>query len=405
MSNSQTALQQPVLAVDVGSTKVAALIARPGPDGWRILGVGLAPSTGVRKGIVVDLAAAGRAVSSAVTRAEQMANVQLTTAWLTVGGNHLGLVPGWAEHQGAMARVEAPLAQRLENEARAIHLQSDRQALSWHRQGWAVDGTWGVHDPVGLIATDLAVQGHLVTAGQGAIGNLKEVLAGAGLTAAGLLSVPEAVGELLTAEERAGSLVLDLGGQTTHAALYQGGALVHLMCLPVGGDHLTHDLALALNLPLAAAEQLKQQQGIASPGFARDTSFTVTFPGGTRVLSEVQVAAVLESRLREMLALVVHDMRTHGKGLELPAQIVITGGGAGLGALVYYLNQLLGLPVRVGRPPAWMQQGGVDDPALAAIAGLLIHATAVQPSAKPAVDSAPLWQRMQKVLRSVARRK
>lgn len=389
-------LRDAVVGLDIGSTKVAAVVAEvsqaPEPV---IIGLGIAPNSGLRKGVVVDIEGTSRAILQAVEQAERMSGVEITGAVISASGSHIGSL----NSRGVVAvsrpdhEITADDVRRVLEAARVINLTPDREVLHIVPREYEVDGYDGVKDPVGMVGGRLEVEAHMVTAASASLQNLMRAVARSGLEVEDLWLSGLAAGEavLTPAEKELGVVLLDIGGGTTDITLYDKGSPWYCAVLPVGGEHITSDIAVGLRVPLPVAEQVKVEQGCATVPQAADREFELPNPSGrgTRRVTQRDVAAIIEARVQELVALVSREIKRSGYPGMLPGGVVLTGGTAQLPGLVEWMAQVLDLPVRVGQPSGL---AGMNDivagPAFATAVGLVRLA-----ARSPVREAAPAQER------------
>lgn len=347
------------MGVDIGTTKVCVIVGDHEEDGEvHIAGMGTSPSTGVRKGVVVDLDATTRAIEEAVDRAERMAGVRITGAAVAVSGEHVasqnsrGVV--------AVARADHEIGEndvtRVVEAARMAAIPAaDREIIHLLPRDFVVDGQDGVKNPVGMYGTRLEVEAHIVTGASTLVANLLKCVQRAGIEAEDLVLEPLASGEavLSPAERELGVALVDIGGGTTSLGIFTGGSLCYAAVLPVGGSHITTDVAVGLRTPIAEAEKLKVRHGCAMASMAAEGETIETCGIGTREprhLPRRALAEIIEPRIAEILALVQSQLRRSGYGHLIPAGVVLTGGTALLRGLAEMASSHLGLPARIGVP-------------------------------------------------------
>src|SRR3989454_6999800 len=252
----------------VGTTKLGAIVAAPAPRGvLNIIGVGTAPSRGLRRGIVVNIDSTVEAIKTAVAEAEQMAGVEVSGVYAGIAGGHIrgvnsrGAVPITGKHH----EVSADDVDRVVEAARAVNLPQDREIIHVLPQSFVVDDGDGVREPIGMSGVRLEVEGHIVTGAVTSIQNVVRSVNRAGLTVQDVVLEPLASAEavLFDDEKELGVLLIDIGGGTTDAALFREGAIWHTAILPLGGDHITNDIAVGLRTPTADAEDIKKRYGCA----------------------------------------------------------------------------------------------------------------------------------------------
>jgi len=368
-----------LLGLDIGTTKVAAVVGTRGAV-VALAGAATAPCTGLRRGNVVDVAETSRAIREAVTKAQRMAGVELEAAWVGVTGQHLSCLNSRGEVQIARARRQITWddVERVMSAAvNAVSLSPDRQMLHAISRGFWVDDEPRVRNPEGLSANRLAVDTHIVSASRNLIANVVKCVEEAGLEVAEIVAEPLAGADaVLTAEEEElGVLLVDVGGGTTDLALFLEGSIAFTGAVPVGGNNVTHDLAVALGVTHPQAEQVKLAHGRCDAAGIGEEE-TVALPGEEeRTVSRRLVAEVIEARVEETFTLVAHEMaRLQGKWPP-PGGAVMTGGGSLLPGMAGVAERALGCRVRLGRPR--VASGPVElleTPALATGVGLVLYA-------------------------------
>src|SRR5688572_8810623 len=349
-------MEEIVVGIDVGTTKVCTLVGRVEDNGnVRILGVGIEPSAGIRKGIVVDLAAASQAIKRSVEKAESTSSLEITTALVSLAGAHVSSVNsrGSAGIPGGIISVH-DLAQALD-QAQAIAIPHDREIVHVIQRGISVDGQDGVKTPVGMHGFKLEVETHIITAASATVDNIRQSVSAAGVEIQQFVLNPLASAEVvLTEQERqAGVAVCDIGGGTTDLAIYVDGDVWHTMVLAVGGNHITQDVAHGLRLPLTQAEEVKKQQGYAVRADIDSQEYFTIRPFGedkdTRI-NKQDLAHIIEARVEETFRLIYQEIKRSGYDGLLPAGVVLTGGTAALAGIRTIASEVLGMPVRTAQP-------------------------------------------------------
>lgn len=398
-----------LLGVDAGSAKVAAVLADLTEGEPQVISVGVAAGHGVRKGLVVDLNATRSAVQEAVDKAREMAgHPDVVRAVVSISGPHILSLVGTAEVpvSNPSAGVSNEDIRRVLEEAAALDLPPGREVVHVVPRAFRLDSTDGILDPLGLSGHYLAAQAHLITGERALLQNHFRAVEQAGLEIADYqLGIRAAGAAVLTREEReAGVLLLDIGAETTGVGVYDSGYLWFVSVLPVGGAHITSDIASLLRTPVATAERLKLERGWASPDLCPDTHFEVPSPSGlnTREVADKQLAAIIQSRVEEILQLAAQQVQRSGYPGLFPAGVVITGGGARLRGLLEVAADSLSLPARLGVP----EDPLVAEPELATAAGLVrFGARLVQEEAAAAVEREKRdpWHRLRSWFRSLFR--
>ncbi|RPJ27109.1 MAG: cell division protein FtsA [Chloroflexi bacterium] len=378
-------MEEIVVGIDVGTTKVCTLVGRVEDDkSIRILGVGIEPSEGIRKGMIVDLAAATQAITRSVEKAESTSGLEITSALVSMAGAHVSSV----NSRGAVAVngniiEQYDVAHALE-QARAVAIPYDREIIHVIQRGFTVDGQDGIRNPKGMHGYRLEVEAHIITASAASSDNLRQCVGAAGVEIQQFVLNPLASAEVvLTDQERQmGVAVCDIGGGTTDLALYVNGDVWHTMVLAVGGNHITQDIAHGLRLSFQQAEEVKKQQGYAvRSGVGSEEYFTIK-PFGEEhpvQINRQELAHIIEARVAEMFSLTVQEIKRSGYDGLLPAGMVLTGGTSALPGIKRIASEVLGMPVRTAEPENL--SGLVDrlkSPAYSTGVGLLRWAISMQ---------------------------
>ncbi|WP_038069542.1 cell division protein FtsA [Thermus scotoductus] len=372
-----------IAGLDVGTSKVTTVIGELAPDGvLDIIGEGNVPSQGLKRGVVVNLERTTEAIRQSVHQAERVAGVKVERVILGVGGPHLKSV---TSHGLAAIRrgqsISAADVERAIEQAKAYPFDADLELLHALPLEFKVDGQEGIRDPVGMAGVRLEVDVHLVAAGRGPLANLRRAVGEAGLEIEALVAQPLAsgLGVLSPEEEHMTVLLLDVGGGTTEVAVFREGRLAHSSVLPLGGDHVTQDIAQLLKIPFEEAERVKRKYGAALPELADpELVLEINQEGGS--LGEVpapELARIIRPRLREILHLARQSVDEALGPLEIKVnRVILTGGSALLKGFDLLARQQYGLPVRVGKPHG---VSGLTDvvatPAHATAVGLVRYAT------------------------------
>ncbi len=371
-------MEEILVGVDVGTTKVCTLVGRVEDEkSVRIIGVGIEPSEGIRKGVIVDLAAATQAITHSVQKAEQTSGLEITSALVSLAGGHVSSI----NSRGAVAVpggiIDAGDASRAMDQARAIAIPHDREIVHIIQRGFTVDGQDGIRAPIGMHGTRLEVEAHIITASAATVDNLRQCVSAANVEVQSFVLNPLASAEVvLTEQERQmGVGVCDIGGGTTDLAIYVDGDVWHTMVLAVGGNHLTQDIAHGLRLPIAQAEEVKKQQGHAVRSELGAEEFFSIRPFGEDQpvrINRQDLAQIIEARTAEMFGLIMQEIKRSGYDGLLPAGMVLTGGTSALPGIRRLASEVLGMPVRTAGPENLV--GLVDrlnSPAYATSVGLL----------------------------------
>ncbi|MGB1556670.1 MAG: cell division protein FtsA [Oceanococcaceae bacterium] len=328
------------VGLDMGTSKIAVLVGEIGADGHvRVVGHGESPSRGIKKGVVVNIDATTKSIQAAVNEANEMAGCTVQSVYTSISGNHLksqnsqGIVPVAKPHREVTQRDVA----KVMSSASAVAISADQQVLHVLPQEYILDDQDGISEPVGMSGVRLEARVHMVTASKSATQNLQKCISHCGLTANRMIlqSLAAAHAVLNDDERELGVVLLDIGGGTTDLAVFQHGALRHSAVIPLGGDHITNDIAVALRAPFGGAEMIKVQHACAVPELIDGDEDTVQVQDvgdrPSRQVSRHMLTEVVRARVEEIFRLALRKVREGGFDHPLPAGgVVITGGGANL---------------------------------------------------------------------------
>jgi len=374
------ARSQMIAGLDVGTTKVCVVIGDVTSTGVDIIGIGQQPSRGLRKGVVANIESTVEAIKRAVQDAEQMAGVEIESVYTSIGGGHVRGInsQGIIAVQSRNREVSAGDVARAIEAARAVSLPPDREILHILTQGFTVDDQDGVREPVGMLGSRLGVAVHLITGAVTAVQNVVRSVNRAGLTVQDVVLQPLASGEsVLTPDERdLGVVLIDVGGGTTDVALFREGVVWYTAVIPLGGDHITNDIAVGLRTPPTDAEELKKVFGCAQPTLVlEDETVEVPSIGGRkpRVLSRQTLSRIIQARVEEIFTLAARGIGQSGLEDAATAGVVVTGGATIMEGVPELAESIFDLPVRRGIPK-WV--GGlyeqVESPTYATAVGLVL---------------------------------
>jgi cell division protein FtsA len=369
-----------VVALDIGTSKVAALVAELRADGsLEILGMGGHESKGLKKGVVVNIEATVNAVQRALEEAELMADCKIASAFTGIAGSHIksfnstGMVAIKDREVGALD------VERAIETSKAVNIPTDQQILHVLRQEFIIDGQEDVREPIGMSGVRLEVKVHIVTGAVSAAQNIVKCVRRCGLEVNDLILQPLASSRAVLSEDEKdlGVCLVDIGGGTADIAVFTHGAIRHTAVIPIAGDQITNDIAMALRTPTADAELIKVRQGVALRQLA-DPNEMIEVPGigdrGPRVMSRQTLAEVIEPRVEELFSLVQQVLRESGFEELLSSGVVLTGGSSVMQGMVELGEEIFHMPVRVGVPK---YAGGLADvvrsPRYATAVGLLLE--------------------------------
>ena len=367
-----------VVGIDVGTTKVCTLVGRVEDEkSIRILGVGIEPSDGIRKGIIVDLPAASQAIKRSVEKAESTSGLEITTGLVSLAGAHVSSVNSRGATGIPGGIIDAVDIARALEQAQAVAIPHDREIVHVIQRGMTVDGQEGVRTPVGMHGYKLELETHIISAAAATVDNLRQCVGAAGVEIQQFVLNPLASAEVvLTENERQmGVAVCDIGGGTTDLAIYVNGDVWHTMVLAVGGNHVTQDIAHGLRLPLSQAEEVKKQQGYAIRSEVGIDEYFSIRPFGEDhdvQINRQDLAHIIEARIEETFRLIMQEVKRSGYDGLLPAGVVLTGGTSALPGIKRIASNVMGMPVRTAQPENLTGLiDKLDSPAYSTSVGLL----------------------------------
>jgi cell division protein FtsA len=368
-----------VVGLDIGTSKVCAAVGEMTEHGLEIIGIGLHPSQGLRKGVVINIETTVNSLKKAVEEASLMAGCEIHTVFTSISGGH---IKGFNSHGIVAVKNKEVVARDLErviDAAKAVAIPMDREVLHVLPQDYIIDDQDGIRDPLGMSGVRLEAKVHIVTGAVASAQNVIKCCNRAGLNVAEIVLTPLAAADaVLTDEERElGVVLVDVGGGTTDIAVYHDGTVKHTAVLPIGGNHITNDIAAGLRTAFNDAERLKQRYGCASASMV-SSSERVEVPcvasKGAGTISRQILCEIVEPRLAEIFELVQKEVTKSGYEGSLASGIVATGGTMLLAGAVDMAERSFGLPVRLGTPA---RVGGlvdiIDSPIHAAAVGLTLH--------------------------------
>lgn len=394
-----------IAGLDLGTTKVCCVAADVDErDEPVIVGIGVSPSGGIRRGVVVDIEAATRAVEDAVAKASQQCGQPIISVYVGVTGEHIQSLN--ARGVTAITHPDKEITeadrQRVLEQSRTIVVPSDRDIIHAIPRSYSVDGQEGIREPVGMSGTRLEVETHIVTGAQTFLLNVEKCVARArlGLRETVLEALATSLAILTPAERDIGVCVLDIGGGTTDIAVVADGEILHSSVIPVGGSHVTNDLAQLFRVTAEEAERVKIHYGSALPSQVGETeSVELTQIGRThpRPLRRQAVCAIIEARMQELLQLVKKELVRANCIERMRAGVVLTGGGSLLHGVPDCAAEILQAPVRLGTP---IGVGGLADavagPEYSTAVGLVRYAMRAEATAHPS-RHAGVWKWVSKL--------
>jgi len=367
-----------VASIDVGTTKICTILADvSGDSSPRVVGVGIAPSKGLHKGLVVNINEARESIRDSVRKAEQASDYKVESAYVGVTGRHVASM----NNRGVVAitrndRVVRPDdLKRVLTAAQSVKTAGDRRLLHVIPRSYAVDGQPGVKNPVGMHGFRLDVETHVITAAVTSVQNLVKCIRSIGIDIEDLVLEPLASSEaILTKDEKqVGVIMADIGGGTTDVAVFREGSIWHTSILPVAGYQLTRDVAIGLGLPFEIAEEMKKKYGSVMPVYEGQSDTAPAISKDGHGVSYQDLCDIIRARVEEILKLILLEMPSSDYEALVPAGLVLTGGTSNLSGMAALGRDILRLPVRVGAPTDIFGIADVlRDPAYATSVGLLL---------------------------------
>jgi cell division protein FtsA len=397
-----------IAAIDVGTTKVCTIMADiQDREHLRVLGVGVTPSHGLHKGLVVNINEARESIRKSVKLAEQMAGRRLESAYVGVTGRHISSV----NNRGSIAItrnnqvVHTDDLKRVLDVARTVKVPSEQRLLHVIPRGYTIDGQSGVKNPIGMHGFRLDVETHIITAAITSIQNLTKCIRSVGVDVDDLVMEPLASAEaVLTPEEKQdGVLLADIGGGTTDLALFKDNTIYHTSVLPVAGYQVTRDISVGLGITFELAEEMKKKYGDVTPQDETAIPKDITLTGDGHGISYQDLSDIIRVRIEEMLRLMILELPQEDYRKLIPAGLVITGGGANLPGIAELGENVTRMPVRLGKPISLPGvSDALDNPAYATGVGLLLWKLKNQGATTPAAKDGTvrrLLTRMFKIFR------
>ncbi|MBW2143268.1 MAG: cell division protein FtsA [Deltaproteobacteria bacterium] len=368
-----------IVGLDIGTTKICAVVGEVRPDGIEIIGMGSHPSEGLRKGVVVNIEQTVNSIKEAVEEAETMAGCEITSVYAGIAGGH---IEGFNSH-GVIALKEKEVTKkdidRVIEAASAVAIPMDREVIHTLVQEFIVDDQNGIMNPLGMSGVRLEAKVHMVAGAVTSAQNIIKCANRAGLDVCNIVleSLASSEATLSKEERNLGTVLIDFGGGTTDMAIFSGGAIKHTSVLALGGDNLTYDLAIGLRTPKLEAEKIKIKYGCAfSSLIGKDDTIEVPGVGGRkpRVLSRQILGEILEPRVEEIFSLVYNELVRSDHEETISSGVVVTGGSSELPGVTEIAEQIFSAPARIGYP---QEISGlvevVNKPMYATSVGLVIY--------------------------------
>lgn len=372
--HSQASYRNIAVGLDVGTTKICAIVGKKEQAATEIMAVGSSPSSGLRKGIVVDMKLAADSIMKALREAEAMAGFQIKSAHVGIAGGHIKGFNGYGAIGIKGREVIAADVDRLVDSAGAVYVPIDREILHIIPSNFKLDGNNGIMNPVGMHGKRLEANVHIVTGSVTSVQNLIGCCEAAGIEVEDIVLEPLASAEsVLSVEEKnSGVVLIDIGGGTTDIAVYRDGVLRHTAVFALGGNHLTNDIAVGLGVTTIEAERIKKTYGCALKGMVSENKHinATTVDKHTIELSVMYLAEIIQARCEELLGLVKKEIQSVPNS-RAASVIVLTGGTSLLRGIRELTEEIIGLQARIGTPESVADKGLVNSPIYATGVGLV----------------------------------
>ncbi|HEC31119.1 MAG TPA: cell division protein FtsA, partial [Deltaproteobacteria bacterium] len=368
-----------IVGLDIGTTKICAVVGEVGADGVNIVGVGTYPSIGLRKGVVVDIESTVNSIRKAVEEAELMAGCEISEVYVGIAGGHISSFNSHGVIAIKNQEVTEQEIERVLDAAQAFAIPFDREIIHIVPQEYIIDDQDGIQNPLGMSGVRLEVKVHIVMGAVSSAQNIVKCCNRAGLNVANIVLESIASSEAVLGREelQLGVALIDFGGGTTDLAIFSDNSIRHTAVLAIGGNNLTHDIALGLRTPMEQAERIKRRYGCALASMI-DRNETIEVPSVAgrkpRVLSREILGEILEPRVEEIFALINREILKSGYAELLASGLVVTGGSSLLPGIPELAEQVMDMPVRLGIPTSI---GGlvdvVSNPMYATGVGLVLY--------------------------------
>ncbi|MCD6353412.1 MAG: cell division protein FtsA [Proteobacteria bacterium] len=376
-----------VVGVDIGTTKVCAIIGKKSADGIDVVGIGVQPSLGLRKGMIIDLEATMDSIRRAVKEAEKMAGYEIETVYTGISGAHIKSFNSHGVVVVKSKEVKRSDIKRAIDAARAVTIPVDREIIHVLPKEFIVDDQGGIRDPLGMSGMRLEAKVHVVT---GAVASARNIIKCANQTGLDVkdivlqqLASSEAV--LSKDEKELGGILVDIGGGTTDIAVFIKGSIGYISVIPIGGNHFTSDIAIGLRTSIKEAERVKKEYGYATASSVkRDEKIQVMSVDGreTRTVSRRMLCEIIESRAEELFQLIQSEILKSEFAELIGSGIILTGGASMLPGIKEMAERIFKLPGRIGYPQ-WVKglEDVVNNPIYATGVGLLLYGNGKKPNA------------------------
>jgi len=382
-----------VVGIDVGTTKICAIVAEVRGMGIDVIAVGSAPSTGLRKGVVINIEATVDSIKKAVKEAEAIAGIEIKSAYVGIAGGHIKSFESYGAVGIKGKEVRYQDVERAIDSASVVYVPLDREVLHVIPTEFILDGQDGIKDPVGMAGVRLEVKVHIVTGAVSSVQNLLKCCERAGINVIDIVLEPIASAAAVLSEDEKdiGTALVDIGGGTTDIAIYKDGSLRHTAVIALGGNHFTNDIGIGLRIPAQEAERVKRKYGCAITNMIDETE-EMDVAGADKQLRKIPrryIAEIIQPRCEELAGLIRREIDA-SSGIEPGLSgVVLTGGASLLEGLDRLMESSLGLSVRIGMPGGIesscsenspLFQSNVNNPMYSTGVGLIMHNAGGEPA-------------------------
>ena len=371
-----------IVGIDVGTAKICSVIAEAQNGEIQLLGTGVAPSRGLKKGVVVNLSETINSIKQSLDLAEKHSKTSVNSAFVSLGGAYVRSqnTSGKTDVRNRSGEINLEDIQRAVSDARKLEFPKNYQLIHGLTQSFTVDDQQGIVDPIGMFGSRLGVNLHLVVNASAVVQNIVNAINKANVAVDALVLQQLASAEAILSEDEKdlGTFVIDIGGGTTDIAAYSQGAIWHSEVLPMGGNLITKDIAITLKTPLAEAENLKKEVGSVYPESVPPEEFVEVSEVGSsrpRTVSRCQLCQIIQARCDQILQMIAKIVVKTGLNTDLMTGVVLTGGGALMDGLTDRVEQFLQMRARIGYPINLVDQNDESyHPSYATALGLLRYA-------------------------------
>lgn len=397
-----------IVGLDIGTTKICCIVGEVAAESGQIdiIGIGTAPSTGLRKGVVINIDSTVESITKAIEEAELMAGVEISTVYTGIAGGHIKSF----NSTGIVAVKDKEIQQndvnRVIDAAKAVAIPMDREVIHIIPQEFTIDGQEGIRDPIGMSGVRLEAKVHIVTGAVSSAQNIVKCANKAGLNVSEICLEPIASSEAVLSQDEKdlGVLLIDIGGGTSDIAIFKDGAIVHTMVLAIGGNHITNDIAVGLRTPQNEAERIKIRYGCALGALVKgDETIEVPGVGGrkSRILQRKLLSDIIEPRVEEIFSLIQREVMKSGYQDLLSGGVVITGGTTIMEGMPELAEFIFEMPVKRGLP---QNIGGLRDvvnsPKFATAVGLIKYGSRNMQKSKFTIRDKNIYDKVRGSMRS-----